>query len=166
MKTIVHVGFALAVAAGMVHGDSLLLVAADASGYVTGAQASLKATGKFSTVDIFDAHAGTPTLTQLSGYTDVLAWTNLFPADGTTLGNNLAQFYNLGGKHLTIATYALTNPGGIGGQIATGSYIALTDTGNFADPSGSLVPTVSSDAVFAGVNLGALTYYHASGFAN
>ncbi len=166
MKTFVVVGFTLGIAAGPVFADSLALVTSDAAGFVTGAQAALQATGKFSAVDIIDVRTTTPSLSALSGYTDILAWTNLFPADGTALGNVLADFYDLGGKHVTIATYALTNPGGISGRIATGSYSALVDTGNFANPSGTLAPAAINDPVFAGVNLTALTYYHDSGFAN
>jgi len=166
MKTVVHIGLTLAITAGTMYADSLALVAADASGYESGVQAALQATGKFTAVDIIDVRTSTPTLTTLGGYTDVLAWTNLFPADSVALGNVLADFYDLGGKHVTIATYALTNPGGIGGRIATGSYTALVDTGTFANPSGSLVATAPSDPVFSGINLNAVTYYHDSGFAN
>jgi fibronectin type 3 domain-containing protein len=165
MKTLVHIGLTLAMTAGTMYADSLALVAADASGYETGVQTALQATGKFSTVDIIDVRTTNPSLTTLLGYTDILAWTNLFPADGVGLGNLLAQFHDHGGK-LTIATYALTNPGGIGGTIATGSYAALVDTGNFANPSGSLVATAPNDPVFSGINLGGVTYYHDSGFAN
>src|SRR5215472_7051810 len=102
MKTQAHVALALVLATAVLKSDTLALVAADASDYASGAQAALLATGKFTQVDVIDAQSSTPSITDLSGYTDVLAWTNLFPANGTALGNVLAQFYDIGGKHLTI----------------------------------------------------------------
>ncbi len=165
MKTVVHIGLIAAIAAGSMYADSLALVASDSSFFVTGAQTALLATGKFKNVDIIDAGAGTPTLAALSGYTDVLAWTNLPAFDSVALGNVLADYYDLGGKHVTIATFALA-AGGIDGRIATAPYVSLADTGNFANPSGILVATASSDPVFSNVNLAAVTYYHNRGFVN
>ena len=86
MKTVVHIGLIAAIAAGSMYADSLALVASDSSFFVTGAQTALLATGKFKNVDIIDAGAGTPTLAALSGYTDVLAWTNLPAFDSVALG--------------------------------------------------------------------------------
>src|SRR5690242_4231138 len=165
MKTVVHIGLIVALAAGSMYGDSLVLVAADASGFVTAAQAALVSTHKFSAVDIIDASSSTPTLAALSGYSDVLAWTNLPAFDSVALGNVLADFYDLGGKHVTIATFALAT-GGIDGRIATAPYVSLADTGNFINPSGVLVATVSSDPVFSNINLANVIYYHNRGFVN
>jgi hypothetical protein len=39
-------------------------------------------------------------------------------------------------------------------------------TGNYANPSGILAATLSSDPVFSNVNLAAVTYYHNRGFVN
>jgi len=133
MKIQAHIALAIAVASGHLYAlDTLALVQSDgATAYVTAAQAKLMATGKFSQIDIIDARSSTPTAAALSQYTDVLAWTNNFPADGTALGDALAQFYfnnGLGGKHVTIATYALTNPGGISGGISTGAGGARSGT--------------------------------------
>src|SRR5690242_18589645 len=165
MKTLVHIGLTVAIAAGSAYADSLALVASDSAFFVTGAQTALLATGKFTAVDIIDAGSSTPTLATLSGYTDVLAWTNLPAADSVALGNVLADFYDLGGKRVTVATFALAT-GGIDGRIRTAPYGSLVDTGNFANPSGLLVATAASDPVFSSVNLAALTYYHNKGFVN
>lgn len=162
--------FCLALALGtftpLVHADTLALVSADPGSDSTGAQAALLATGKFTSVDIIDAYSSTPTLAQLSGYTDVLAWTNYTPNDPTGLGNVLASFYDLGGKHLTVGTYAFSNPWSINGTIASGNYSALTNVGVNGDVSGSLVATEPSDPIFNGIDLSLVTYFHNSNFAN
>jgi hypothetical protein len=177
MKTGVYVGFALAVAAGSAYAaDSLLLVATDPS-YSLAAQSKLAAvidpaTGKprFSRVDVFsiDLTLTTPTLPELTNYNDndVLAWINSAPLDGQALGDVLASFYNLGGKHVTIAAFAFANSGGITGGIMTPPYVGLLNSTTYANPSGKLVAVVPTDPVFSGITLGNVTYYHSSAFAS
>jgi hypothetical protein len=131
-----------------------------------GAVAAMQATGRFSSVTGIDTTSSTPTLGSISGYDSILAGTDYIPFDSTGLGNVLADYYNLGGKHLTVATYALSNPWAIGGTLATGGYSALTNLGINADVSGILVATVPNDPIFAGINLNTLTYFHNLNFAH
>ena len=166
MRTSVYVGLTFALLSGSLSADTLLLVGSDASGTLTATQQAFMATGKFTAVNVFDAQTGTPSPNDLNPYTDVLAWTNLRPQDGIALGNALASFYDQPGKHLTIATYALTNPGGIGGTVAAAPYAAWVDTGNFGTPTGSLVAVVPNDPIFSGITLANVHYYLDWGFAN
>lgn len=168
MKTGVCIGVAL-VAAAAAHAaqkDSLVLVSSDPA-FTAGAQSALAATNLFSKVDVIDTSSSTPALTALSGYTDVLAWTNSTPSDGTALGNVLADFYDLGGKHLTIGTFAFSNTiTGISGRIMTGSYVGLLNANTYANPSGNLVAVAPTDTVFSGITLSNVVYYHNASFAN
>ncbi len=176
MKAVSHLGLALALAAGTVHADSLALVAADSSANETAAQQALVKTAKFTSVDIFDTQSSIPTLAALSTYTHVLAWTAAAPADRVALGNLLADFYDLGGKHLTVATYGfstiqpvapffLPDPE-IQGRVAAPPYAAFTNLGIVGDVSGALVAAVPSDAVFAGIDLSAVFYAENQYFAH
>jgi hypothetical protein len=94
----------------------------------------------------------------------VLSYTNYPPSDPTGLGNVL-QSYVQGGGGLVLSTYAYTPGYAIEGGIMSPGYSPLTDTGNKASPSGSLVATVPSSPIFNGVDLSALTYFDNSNFA-
>ncbi len=144
---------------------TLALVESDSSD-VAAVQSALMATGKFSSIAIIDTTNSTPTLAQLSPYKDVLAWTNLTPADANAVGNVLAQYYSLGGHHLTVATYAFSDPWAIGGQVTTGAYAGLTNTHLTDDVSGNLHADVPNDPIFYGINLSAITYFHNPSFAD
>jgi hypothetical protein len=172
----VYIRVALAIALWSIHvahADSLALVASDPA-FISGAQSTLAAitfcapvcTNRFSTVDVIDVTSSTPTSTQLGNYTDVLAWVNSPPSDSTALGDALANFYDLGGKHLTIASFAFANLGGIGGRVMSGPYVGLVNANTYANPSGNLVAVAPTDPVFSGITLSNVTYYHSSGFAN
>lgn len=168
MKTRVHIALALSLAVGSVYAapsPSLALVSSDAA-FASAAQSMLAATKRFSTVDVIDVTSSTPTLAQLSNYTDVLAWTNSPPFDGTGLGNVLADFYDLGGKRVTIASFAFANSGGISGRIMSGNYVGLVNANTYAKASGNLVAIVPTDPVFSGITPANVTYYHGSNFAN
>jgi len=69
-------------------------------------RAKLVGTGFFSQVDIYDISAVTPTLSQLQQYCGVLVYSDS-PGfqDPVTLGNNLADFVDLGGG-VVVATFA------------------------------------------------------------
>ncbi len=143
--------------------ESLAIVEAD-PGDVPVSQ--MLATGLFSSVTDIDAASSTPTLAQLSSYGAILAYTNYEPNDGTALGNVLADYYALGGKALTIATYGLSNPWEIGGAVMTGDDAALTNLGTNGSVSGNLVATVPSDPIFNGIDLATFTYFYNGNFAN
>src|SRR5579871_1498959 len=108
MRIIVRIALMLAAVSAAVYADALALVAADSAVHETAAQVAFTATGKFSAVDVIDTQTSTPSLATVSGYTHVLAWTAAAPFDRVGLGNTLADFYDLDGKHLTLATYAFS----------------------------------------------------------
>jgi hypothetical protein len=145
---------------------TLGIVHADHAASAAAAQAGLLATGAFTSVSLIDATVSTPTVGTLSSFDFVLVYTNLLPASATALGNVLADFYDLGGKGLTLATYGFSSPWAIEGRITTGDYVGLTNTGTNGSVSGSLVATVPSDPVFAGLDLSAFIYQFNSNFAH
>jgi hypothetical protein len=69
------------------------------------------------------------------------------------LGDALANFYDLGGKHLTIASFAFANLGGIGGRVMSGPYLGLVNANTYANPSGNLVAVAPTDPIFSGITL-------------
>jgi hypothetical protein len=134
--------------------ESLLILAAD--GLTTHPVAEMTANGF--TVSSFDTTADTPTIAFLSGFDAILAYTNHPPADGEALGDVLAAYYGLGGKALTITTFAFGTPWAITGDVMMGSNAGLTNVGLIGEVSGSLVATVA-DPIFSGVDLTTLEYY-------
>jgi len=147
-------------------GALALLCAENNSPGCFGAQANLQATNKFTSVDAFDVTTSTPALSTISGYGAVLAWTDNVPADPTGLGNLLASYYNLGGKHLVVSTYGFSNPWAISGTVMTGSFAALTNLGTNGTVSGSLVAVVPSDPIFTGTTLSSVTYFENLNYAH
>jgi hypothetical protein len=67
------------------------------SQYGVNMQAKLRMTGDFSTVDLFDATRGTPTLSKLSTYNAVLVFGAQGLYDAAALGDRLASYHNQGG---------------------------------------------------------------------
>ena len=140
---------------------SLLIVDADPG---SAPIANLIATGRFSSVAEVDAASATPTLSDLTPYNCVLAYTNYPPSDGVALGNVLAAYVN-GGGHLVLATYSFSNPWAISGNIMTPGYSPLVNMGINGNVSGNLVANVS-DPIFTGINLSAVVYGSNASFAN
>ena len=162
----IHAALITLLSAVCADAGTLAIVNADNSGSAAAAQAALLATGRFGAVDLIDAYGSSPALATLSGYDAVLAYSNRQLWDKTGLGNVLAKYYDLGGKHLTLATYAFS--GGnvqIGGSMVSGDYVALT-FGGTGDVSGGLVATVPSDPIFANINLANVSYSHNANFAH
>lgn len=156
-------GLAFCFAAMTANAESLLIVHADPG---SAPVAQMMGTGKFTSVSEFNVVVGTPTLAALSAYDAVLAYTNFAPNNPTALGNVLSSYYALGGKALTLATFAFTSGFEIGGAIKTGPNAGLTNVGVKGNVSGVLVPTVPGDPIFSGINLGALTYFKHPNFAH
>ena len=127
-------------------------------------QAQLMATGRFSRVDFFSAINATPSLATLTPYTVVLAYTNFVPQNPTALGNVLADYVDAGGG-LVLTTYAFSTPWSIQGRVTTSGYSPLVNVGQNGDVSGTLTAVVPGDAVFEGVNLAAVSYFHNFNFA-
>lgn len=132
---------------------------------VTAPTTELAATGLFSTIDVFDAGSGTPTLAALLAHDAILAITNSSPSDGVALGNVLAGAAD-NGRRVVVATYALSQPWWISGKMQTPGYSPLVNINTNGDVSGNLVAIVPSDPIFTGVNLSTLTYFHNSNFAH
>ena len=165
-KVGIHVILITVLSAVCLDASTLAIVNADNSPGAAAAQAALLATGRFGAVDLIDAYGSSPVLGTLSGYDAVLAYSNRQLWDASGLGNVLAQYYDLGGKHLTLATYAFSGgPLEIGGAIGSGNYAALT-YGGTGNVSGTLVATVPSDPIFANIDLAGLSYAHNVNFAH
>jgi len=153
--------------AGSVHANSLAVVCAQASDLTCGSSVpGLFATGQFSSVVGIDSAAGTPTLTDLMGYDSILAVTDFPPADPAGLGNVLADYFALGGKHLTVATYSFSSPWAVAGAITGGGYVGLTNIGTNGDVSGQIVPTLPGDPIFTGIDLGTVRFTHNASYAH
>jgi len=120
---------------------------------------SLTATGRFSVIDTFDHSTGTPTLGQLLAYDTVLAFSNDVPSDPVALGDVLADYVDAG-RCVVLGTYAFSENWAYAGRIMTPGYspFQISLDGNLSAPSGNWVATDAGDAIYSGVNLGALTY--------
>ena len=165
-KFAIHVALITALAVVCGHAGTLAIVSADSPVSAAAAQALLLATGRFDAVDLIDAYGSSPNLAAISGYDSVLAYSNRQLWDPSGLGDVLAQYYDLGGKHLTLATFAFSGgPVQIGGAMGSGNYVALA-FGGTGDVSGSLVPTVPSDPIFADIDLAAVSFSHNANFAH
>jgi hypothetical protein len=140
---------------------SLLIVDADGLSAPT---ADLIATGRFSSVAEFSTTYATPTLSDLTPYNCVLAYTDWTPSDGVALGNVLAAYVN-GGGHLVLSTYSFSTPWAISGNIMTTGYSPLVNMGINGSVSGNLVANVS-DPIFTGINLSSVVYGSNGNFAN
>jgi protocatechuate 3,4-dioxygenase beta subunit len=136
----------------------VLIVAADSSPPTT----QLTATGLFSRVDFFNATSATPTLAALAAYPVVLVYTNFTPANATALGNVLADYVD-GGGAVVLTTYSFSTPWSVQGRITT--YSPLTNVGQNGNVGAPLTAVVPGDAMFTGINLGAVTYFRNSNFS-
>lgn len=154
--------FAAAAAAAPGPG-SLAILCAD--GGCVGAQARFTATARFTSVDVFDITSSTPTLAAVQGYGNMIVWTNNNPADGSAVGNLLADYYDLGGKHLTICTYSFSAGWAISGRVMTGNYVGLQG-GSTGDVSGNFQVMAPSDPIFTGLDLTGLAYFHNGNFSH
>src|SRR2546423_8661813 len=108
----------------------IALVAADSSTLANDAQSKLIATGRFSQVDVIDAHSTTPTVQQLRAYKSVLVWSDSAFADASTFGNNLADYVD-GGGGVVIAVFANLSSvlNQVGGRFASEDYFAIEPAG-------------------------------------
>ena len=99
---------------------AVLVIHADTSGSGD-VETKLKNTGAFSKVDLFNAGSGTPTLAQLQNYGAVLVYASNVFQDPTTMGDNLADYFD-GGGHVVLAVFALMNYASLAGRWASGGY--------------------------------------------
>ncbi len=129
-------------------------------------QSKLMATGSFSTADLFDASTATPTLIQLQAYDTVLVYAQESYADAVTLGDNLADYWDGGGR-VVVAPLADSNVPiqGRFGDVNNG-YLLISPAGLLQgnDSLGNIVDAASP--LVAGVStLSAQQAYRSSGAA-
>lgn len=82
-----------------------VLVAAADTSFIEDVQNQLVGTGAFASVDVFQAAFSTPSLQELQNYDAVLVYANDSFADSNTLGQNLADYWDAGGR-VVVATFA------------------------------------------------------------
>lgn len=123
-----------------------------------GLSGDLMGTGKLGSVSFYNPNFGLPSLSSLQGYNAVLVFTNSAPNDPVGLGDLLKDYADAGGG-VVINTYAFSSPWAIGGGITGAGYAPLVASGSNGDVSGKLVQ-VAPSAIFNGVDLSALTYFH------
>lgn len=90
-------------------------------------KSKLEGTGLFDTVDAYNIVSWIPSLTDLQNYDAVLVYTNGAGCDGTTLGNNLADYMD-GGGGVVLTTFAYYSSTGMAilGRIKTDGYLPFT----------------------------------------
>lgn len=107
-------------------------------------RAALLAEPGITTVDLFDAHLGTPTLAQLQDYDIIIPFSNATFSNATALGNVLADYVDGGGVvfQLGFSFHGPASPLGINGRWVTGGYSPYTYTGNLTN---NVVNTLGSN---------------------
>jgi hypothetical protein len=145
---------------------SALLVASVPVAYSSDVANKQLATGAFSKVDVFDAHAATPTLADLQAYDAILVFTDYPPfQDPVALGNVVADYYDGGGR-VVVATFANTTTLNIAGKFGdpAAGYM-LVDTQAQEEPSDSLgtILEPNSPLVQGVAALNATSAYRSSG---
>jgi len=165
-------GVACLVTQGCVVGaclDHLLMVTGGVPpANVADVQSYLSATASFASVDTFDASApaaATPTVAELTPYAAVLTFTDagvgLGYADATALGDNLASYFEAGGRVVVAAFASASIP--LAGRFAS-DYMLITATGQ-SQPS-SVLGAIAEPAspLLAGVaTLAATSAYGSTG---
>ena len=109
----------------------LLTTYLEAGNDVQGKQA---ATGDFAVVDVFDLANDTPDLAELLPYDVLLVFPDYPGMDQVTFGNNLADYYDMGGR-IVLSSFALA-PGVLGGRFSDPAqgYLLFTPTGQESPP--------------------------------
>ncbi len=103
----------------------------------TEVQNKLIATGLFTTVDVYDLTAVTPTLEQMEGYNAILVYTDYpYPVNPTTFGDNLANYVDSGGG--VVAAVFATAGIPITGRFDTDNYWAIQPTSSQTGPDETL----------------------------
>ncbi len=118
----------------------------------TDVQQKLLGTGKFTGVDVFDAHSGTPSLATMETYGAVLVYSDAGFANSFALGNNLADYVDAGGG-VVVAVFADASVA-LGGRYVSGGYLGINPSGQtqgteltlgtIHDPSSPIMAGVTS----------------------
>jgi len=116
------------------------------AGYQEDVEAKLNATGLLGTVDVLFVDSMTPTSAEMLAYDAVLVYSQHAFADPTGLGDELADYLDVGGGVvLATAAYDPNNGWGIRGRIVDDGYLPLTQAGGLAQ-----LPDVEMVAAYAG----------------
>jgi hypothetical protein len=153
MKVFCVLALMVFLATGVSAQMNVLLVQADYDYGSAAVQQYLTNLGYFSSVDIYNAQAGTPTLGELSAYQAVLVWSNYTFADNVGLGNVLADYADAGGG-VVLATFCYYDATGwnLSGRIMDDGYsplnpvnssFAWADLGTY-DPNHPIMQGVSA----------------------
>jgi stigma-specific protein Stig1 len=115
----------------------LLVYAVPVAAWATEVQGKLQAFPDFAAVDLFNAQTATPTLAQLQAYQVIMVFSDTPFVDPVTLGNNVADYYDGGGR-VVIAVFANASLPITGrfGTVANG-YMLINPTGQ-EQPTDSL----------------------------
>jgi hypothetical protein len=115
-------------------------------------QAKLAQTGAFVGVDVLDVGQATPRLEDLQGYSAVLVYTDALLQDADGLGDNLADYFDAGGR-VVVASFANATVS-LGGRWSSGGYALIEPLGQaqslesaalgLADPESPLLSGVTS----------------------
>lgn len=125
------------------------LVSAENVGWPDDVRAKLEATGFFSTVDMIEAGAATPTLAKLQLYASVLVWSNAGFQDAELLGDRLADYVD-GGGGVVLATFANACVA-LNGRYVADDYGSIA-TGVCNGGAVSFVPDLSQHPLLVGVS--------------
>jgi len=124
-----------------------------ATSYITDVQNKLDATGRYSSVDVHDAGAASPTLLTLLAYDAALVVSDGGFADAAGLGNLIADYADAGGG-VVVCTFSYHSPGGaltLAGRMSTDNYLPFTGTGQSSNTGGYLA-VQPAHPILAGVN--------------
>jgi len=128
---------------------SIAILHADPS-YHTEVRSQLVGTGAFTSVASIDVSVSTPTLAALLNYDSVLVYSNSSFANGTALGNSLADYVD-SGKGVVEATFANASVP-LFGRWQTGGYHGINPAGQTQGTSVSLGAVMQpGHAVMSGV---------------
>jgi hypothetical protein len=131
----------------------VLIVYADSEGLPTQLQSEIQAEPNVVAVDLFDAAAGTPTLAQLQQYQIVVPFSNSPFLDADTLGNNLADYVDGGGRVVQHGSshYGPGQPYGVNGRWVSGNYNPYNYSTNLEFNAFTLGTHNASHPLMAGV---------------
>ncbi len=127
----------------------------------TDVQAYLTASAKFNSVTIVDCVAATPSVADLMNFDAVITWSNVNYLNSTTLGDNMADYVDMGGG-VVVAVFGVSSTSvdrSLQGRWITGGYeIIQTQLGGPANPAslGTILdpshPTVAGVAALTATN--------------
>ena len=133
----------------------VLIAYADSDGPPTQLQSEILAEPNVTSVDLFDATSGTPTLAQLQAYEIVVPFSNSPFFDADTLGNNLADYVDGGGVVVQygFSHYGPGQPYGINGRWVSGNYNPYDYSTNLQFNAFSLGTFNAGHPLMAGVTM-------------